>query len=151
MKKMISSIFVLALLASACPKPPPGPTLQIYNVELREKINTCRELDLQVARETIFIEDLGDRGVLHLGAERTFPVELSGAAITGELVESDHTQVDGHHIVCKRLTRIELSSQEGQLKGTYERQRRQECVMDAKPCTTTWTVSGQLVSPKPGA
>lgn len=146
---------LLALSLSACPKPPPAapapPARQLrsFAVELREKINTCRELDPQVARETLIFEDWGEQALMHLGAEHVFPLHVKGTAqaqkLTGDFVESDHTQVSGHHIVCKRLTKIELDIKGHEISGTYERQRHQECVMDAKPCTTIWNVSGKEI------
>ena len=146
---------LLALTLSACPKPqppaaaPPTRQLRIFAIELREKINTCRALDPQVARETLVFEDWGEQALMHLGAERVFPLQVKGAAkaqkLTGDFVESDHTTVSGHHIVCKRLTKIELDIKDIEISGTYERQRHQECVMDAKPCTTIWDLSGKLL------
>jgi len=125
-----------------------GTVLELYDVELRETLNTCREQDNQVAKETLFLERFGDRGVLHLGAERSFPVELAGEAVSANFLETDHATVAGRHVVCKRLTRIDLSLKEGRVNGTYERKRRQECLMDAKPCQTTWSVTGALRSDK---
>ena len=149
---LLSSSFLILML-SACPKPPapaaPPPTRSLHSfaIELREKINTCRELDPQVSRETLVFEDWGKQALMHLGAEHVFPVQVDKSSqthkIMGDFIESDHTKVSGHHIVCKRLTKIELEIKNGTISGTYERQRHQECVMDAKPCTTIWDISGK--------
>ncbi|MBN2358225.1 MAG: hypothetical protein JXR83_02150 [Deltaproteobacteria bacterium] len=122
-----------------------GTALERYDVELREKINTCNELDPQVARETIFIERFGKQGVLHLGADLAFPVKIEGGAISGRFLEADHTTVGGRHVVCKRMTAIDLAVKEGAIDGTYDRKRRQECLLEAKPCFTTWSITGKLI------
>ena len=75
MPRARSRALALALLAG-CP-PVATTQLELYDVELREKVNTCRELDPQVSKEVIFIERYGRTGVLHLGAERAFPVDIS--------------------------------------------------------------------------
>ena len=141
---------LLLLTLAACPKPPPpAPVrqLSIFAVELREKINTCRPLDPQVARETLVFEDWGDQTLMHLGAERVFPLQVKKTPqqqkLKGDFVESDHSTVNGQHIVCKRLTKIDLEIKDQQISGIYERQRHQDCVMDAKPCTTIWNIEGK--------
>jgi hypothetical protein len=136
----LSPLLLVAL--AACPAGG-GSTLDQYNVELREKINTCRELDPQVASEILFVTHHGDQGVLHLGGELSFPVRFEDNAIHAEFVEADHASVAGRHVVCKRVTRLELVVENGAVSGTYERQRRQECLLEAKPCQTTWTVTGK--------
>jgi len=45
--------------------------------------------------------------------------------------------------VCKRITSIDLKVEGELINGTYERKRRQECLLDAKPCFTTWSISGE--------
>lgn len=122
-----------------------GTTLERYDVELREKVNTCAVFDPQVSRDTIFIERHGTQGVLHLGAELSFPVKLDGPAVTGSFLEADHTSVEGRHVVCKRLTTIDLSIKDNTLSGNYDRKRRQECLLEAKPCFITWSVTGTAI------
>ncbi|MFH1807730.1 MAG: hypothetical protein ABIJ09_03240 [Pseudomonadota bacterium] len=136
----LSIVSLLAL--SACAQGE-GSVLEQYAVELREKINTCRELDPQVSSEVIFVTHHGTQGVLHLGGELAFPVRFGDNSIEGTFTETDHATVAGRHVVCKRVTTIELVVENGVVHGTYERQRRQECLMDAKPCQTTWTVTGK--------
>ena len=112
----------LVALAGGCQQAG-GAHLDQYNVELREKLNTCHELDPQVSNEVIFVEVLGSEGVLHLGGELSFPVLVEPDGLHTDFVETDHTNVDGHHVVCKRLTKLELSIQDGAINGTYERLR----------------------------
>ncbi len=159
-RKLIVFIAFSSFTLSACPKPPPpppAPQLKIYKVEMREKINTCRPVDPQVANEMIVVEDWGDKALMHLGAEHVFPLhraDKTGAGKDvqgkwqGDFVESDHTKVDGHHLVCKRLTNIELKITADKISGSYERKRRQDCVIEAKPCSTVWSISGALADNK---
>jgi len=120
--------------------------IERYDIELREKVNTCSEFDPQVSRDTMYLERHGKQGVLHLGAELAFPVKLEGGAISGSFLEADHTSVAGRHVVCKRMTTIDLSIKENTISGTYDRKRRQECLLEAKPCFTTWGVTGTLIA-----
>jgi hypothetical protein len=44
------------------------------------------------------------------------------------------------------MTTIDLGVKEETISGTYDRKRRQECLLEAKPCFITWSITGKLIA-----
>ena len=131
------------------PAPPPAPKLpdlRIFDVELRQKTNSCGPLDGQIAKDTFALLELEQTAVIYAGTDRTFAVsrqkEDKRTLLKGTLTEPNFAKKGKKRVLCRRITEVELEQQGDRLSGTYVRNNAQGCM--AKGCSVAFEVSGRL-------